>query len=116
MIYPRIIPTLLIDQNKLIQTRQFNYLKYLGDPLNAIRIFNEKKVDELVFFDVTATLNNLEPNFKLISNISKESRMPLCYVGGVKNQFQFEKIINLGIEKISMSSSAILDEKILIET
>lgn len=116
MIYPRIIPTLLIDQNKLIQTKQFNYLKYLGDPLNAIRIFNEKKVDELVFFDITATSNNLEPNYKLISNISKESRMPLCYGGGVKNIFQFEKIINLGIEKISMSSSAITDEKILIET
>jgi cyclase len=115
VIYPRVIPALLIEKNRLIQTRNFEYLKYLGDPLNAIRIFNEKKVDELVFFDISASSNNLEPNFNLISNMSKESRMPLCYGGGIKNLTQFEKIINLGVEKISMSSSAILNDEILIE-
>ena len=116
MIHPRVIPVLLIEQNKLIQTRKFEYLKYLGDPLNAIRIFNEKKVDELTFFDISASANNSEPNYKLISNMSKESRMPLCYGGGVNNLFQFEKIINLGVEKISMSSAAILNENIIAET
>ena len=115
MMYPRVIPVLLIDQNKLIQTRKFKYLKYLGDPLNAIRIFNEKEVDELAFFDITATVNKSEPNYSLIKNMSRESRMPLCYGGGVKNLFQFEKIINLGVEKISISSSAFLNNKLIIE-
>jgi cyclase len=115
VIYPRVIPVLLIEKNQLIQTRNFKYLKYLGDPLNAMRIFNEKKVDELAFFDISATKDNLEPNLSLISNMSKESRMPLCYGGGVKNLTQFEKIINLGVEKISLSSSAILNEEILTE-
>lgn len=115
MIYPRIIPVLLVDKNKLVQTKQFKYFKYLGDPLNALRIFNEKKVDELVFFDIGASVNKAEPNYELIKNISKESRMPLCYGGGVKNLLQFEKIISLGFEKISMSSTAILNESILIE-
>ena len=115
MIYPRIIPVLLINKNKLIQTKQFKYLKYVGNPLNAVRIFNEKKVDELVFFDISATILNLEPNYELIKNISKQSRMPLCYGGGVKNLLQFEKIINLGVEKVSISSCAILNPSILKE-
>lgn len=115
MIYPRIIPVLLVDKKKLVQTKQFKYFKYLGDPLNALRIFNEKKVDELVFFDIGASVNKAEPNYELIKNISKESRMPLCYGGGVKNLFQFEKIISLGVEKISMSSTAILHKQILVE-
>ena len=113
MIFPRIIPVLLLEKNKLIQTKKFEYLKYLGDPLNALRVFNDKKVDELVFFDIGATVNNLEPNYELLKNISKQSRMPLCYGGGVKNLFQFKKIIKLGFEKVSMSTSAILDPKIL---
>ena len=113
MIYPRVIPLLLIDKNKLIQTKQFKYLKYVGDPLNAVRIFNEKKVDELVFFDISATVLNSEPNYELIKNISKQSHMPLCYGGGVKNLLQFEKIINLGVEKVSISSSAIINPNIL---
>jgi cyclase len=113
VIFPRIIPVLLLEKNKLIQTKKFEYLKYLGDPINALRVFNDKKVDELVFFDIGATVNNLEPNYELLKNISKQSRMPLCYGGGVKNLFQFEKIIKLGFEKVSMSTSAILDPKIL---
>ena len=116
MIYPRVIPSLLIDEGQLIKTKQFKFYKYLGDPINAIKIFNEKIVDELVIFDISITSKELEIDFNLLKNLSNESRMPLCYGGGIKTIHQFEKIINLGIEKVSLSHSALYDDELILES
>ena len=104
MIRPRLIPALLYRNKGLVKTKQFKNYKYIGDPLNAVRIFNEKNVDELLFVDIDASKKNEEPNYEVIRKISAECRMPLTYGGGIKNIFQIEKIISLGVEKVSLSS------------
>lgn len=104
MLKPRIIPFLLIHNNGLIKTVQFKNEKYVGDPINAVRIFNEKKADEIIIIDKDPTLKNLEPNFRLISNLAEECQMPMTYGGGIKRVDQAEKIFSLGVEKISLSS------------
>ena len=85
MLNPRIIPTLLIKNNELVKTTMFEEPSYIGDPINAVRIFNEKLVDEIIVLDISASVNNLNPNIDLISDIASECRMPLCYGGGIKN-------------------------------
>lgn len=107
MLRSRIIPCLLIHDNALTKTIKFSNHQYIGDPINAVKIFNEKFVDELIILDIDATVNNHEPNYDLIEKIANESRMPLCYGGGIKNADQAEKIIQLGVEKVSISSAAI---------
>ena len=86
---------------------KFKNPKYVGDPLNAVKIFNEKEVDELMVVDIDATVNGNEPNFSLIKHIAVESRMPLCYGGGIKTVEQALEIFSLGVEKIALSSAAI---------
>ena len=107
MLRPRIIPSLLLHNGGLIKTKRFREPKYVGDPLNADRIFNEKEVDELIVLDINATIQGNEPDYKLISNLAGECRMPLCYGGGVKTSEQLERIIGLGVEKVAISSAAI---------
>jgi len=107
MLRPRIIPCLLIRNNGLVKTIGFSDAKYVGDPINAVRIFNEKEVDELIVADIDATTQNRQPNYKLIANLAAECRMPLCYAGGVKTPEQVERIIGLGVEKVAISSAAI---------
>ena len=107
MLKTRIIPTLLLQENQLIKTKQFEFDKYIGDPINAVRIFNEKECDELIILDIDATKKGLEPNYKLISIIANQCRMPLTYGGGIKTVEQALKIISLGVEKISISSELI---------
>lgn len=107
MLRPRIIPCLLLQDNGLVKTVNFKKPKYVGDPINAVRIFNEKEVDELAIFDIDATVLNNEPNYSLIERISNQSRMPLCYGGGIKTIEQAKRIFSLGIEKIALSSSVV---------
>lgn len=107
MLRPRIIPSLLFHNKGLVKTVNFKSPKYLGDPINAVRIFNEKEVDELAFFDIDATVLNKEPDYILIEKLANQSRMPLCYGGGVKTKEQAQRIFGLGIEKIALSSSVI---------
>jgi len=104
---PRIIPCLLVHNKGLVKTVQFKEGKYIGDPINAVKIFNEKESDELMVFDIDATLKNREPDYKMIENLAAECRMPLCYGGGIKTVEQATKIFNLGVEKIALSSSAL---------
>ena len=115
MLRPRIIPCLLIQNNGLVKTVNFKNPKYVGDPINAVRIFNEKEVDELVFFDIDATVNNAEPNYSLIERIANQSRMPLCYGGGIKSVVQAKRIFSLGVEKIALSSSVIENPELIRE-
>lgn len=107
MLRPRIIPCLLVHKGGLVKTIGFGSPKYVGDPLNAVRIFNEKEVDELTVLDIDASRQGREPDYSLIANLALECRMPLCYGGGVKTVEQFERIISLGVEKVAISSGAI---------
>jgi len=107
MLKPRIIPCLLVHNKGLVKTVKFAKPKYVGDPINAVKIFNEKEVDELVVVDIDATVKGLEPDYVMIKNLATECRMPLCYGGGIKTVAQANKIVNLGVEKVAISSSAV---------
>lgn len=109
MLRPRITPCLLVHQNGLVKTQRFGSPKYVGDPLNAVRIFNEKEVDEIVVLDIDASVQGREPDYALIRNLATECRMPLCYGGGVRTVEQFERIISLGVEKVAVSAAAVSD-------
>lgn len=113
MLHPRIIPCLLVRNGALVKTVQFENAKYVGDPLNAVRILNEKQVDELLVVDIDATVQNREPDYSLISNLAAECRMPLCYGGGVKTSRQVERIIGLGVEKVALSSAAVTTSDVI---
>jgi len=113
MLRPRIIPCLLVQNNGLVKTVKFTDPKYVGDPLNAVRIFNEKAVDELIVLDIDATTQGGEPDYGRIRNLAAECRMPLCYGGGVKTVDQVEKIISLGVEKVALSAAAVADPSLV---
>ena len=102
MLRPRLIPCLLVHNGGLVKTTRFSDPKYVGDPLNAVRIFNEKQVDELIILDIDATVSGHEPDYALIENLAAECRMPLCYGGGIQTVDQIERIIALGVEKVSL--------------
>ena len=107
MLRPRIIPCLLVSRGGLVKTVRFKDPKYVGDPINAVKIFNEKEADELVVLDIDATAKGAEPDFKMIADLAVECRMPLCYGGGVKTVEQARRIIGLGVEKVAISSAAV---------
>jgi imidazole glycerol-phosphate synthase subunit HisF len=107
MLRPRIIPCLLVHNHGLVKTVKFKDPKYVGDPLNAVRIFNEKEVDELMVVDIDATSEGTKPDYRLIQNLAAECRMPLCYGGGIKTADEAQYIFSLGVEKIALSASAI---------
>ena len=107
MLRPRIIPCLLIQNKGLVKTVNFKNSKYVGDPINAVRIFNEKEVDELMVLDIDATCENRAPDFKMIEHLAAECRMPLCYGGGVKDVEQIKRIFGLGVEKVAISAAAV---------
>ncbi len=105
MLRPRVIPCLLIHQRGLVKTVRFGDPKYVGDPINSVRIFNEKSVDELFVLDIDATVRGAEPDLAVIRHLAAESRMPLCYGGGVSNVEQAVEIIRAGVEKVALSAS-----------
>lgn len=115
MLRPRIIPCLLVHKGGLVKTQGFKSPKYVGDPINAVKIFNEKESDELIVLDIDATANSVEPDYSLIAKLAEECRMPLCYGGGIKTAAQAARIVALGVEKISVSSAAIANPKLLTE-
>ena len=115
MLRSRITPCLLVHKKGLVKTVEFKEPKYVGDPLNAVKIFNEKEVDELIILDIDATIEGRGPDFNFIKNIAIESRMPLCYGGGITTVEQAKKIISLGVEKIALSSAAIENPQLLVE-
>jgi cyclase len=104
MSFPRFIPILLLQEDGLVKTEQFKKPKYIGDPINAVKIFNEKQVDELVFIDIDASKNGDSPNYEFIQNIATECFMPLAYGGGIKTLEQAKKIIKIGVEKLVLNS------------
>ena len=115
MLKSRIIPCLLVQDGGLVKTVKFKNPKYVGDPINAVRIFNEKEADELIVLDIDASVKNAEPDYKMIENLAKECRMPLCYGGGIKTLAHAEKIIALGVEKVALSSVVMDRPSLLVE-
>lgn len=113
MLKPRLIPTLLIRNGGLVKTEKFQNEKYIGDPLNAVRIFNEKHVDEIVVFDIDATVKGRYLDYELIAKLANECRMPMTYGGGVSTVSDVERIISLGVEKVSLSSAAIQNHNLI---
>ena len=107
MLRSRIIPCLLIQNKGLVKTVKFKDPKYVGDPINAVKIFNEKEVDELIVLDIDATKDKRDPDLEMIKKLADECRMPLCYGGGISNLDQAVKIISLGVEKVALSYSAL---------
>lgn len=115
MLRPRIIPCLLVHQGGLVKTQGFKGPKYVGDPINAVRIFNEKQSDELIVLDIDATVRNEAPDFGLIAKLAAECRMPLCYGGGVKTAEQALRIVDMGVEKVAVSAAAVANPALLTE-
>jgi cyclase len=105
MLNHRVIPCLLLSNGGLVKTRKFKNGVYVGDPINAIRIFNEKEVDELVLLDIRASLEKRGPNYDLLSEIASECFMPLAYGGGITSIDQIRNLLRLGIEKVILNTS-----------
>ena len=115
MIRARLIPCLLVHRKGLVKTVRFADPKYVGDPINAVRIFNEKEVDELVVLDIDATAEGAEPDYAMIRDLAAECRMPLCYGGGVRSVEQAARIVKLGVEKVAVSAAAIYSPSLIEE-
>ena len=111
----RVIPVLLVNNRKLVKTIKFGAETYVGDPINAIKIFNDKEVDELILLDISATKNKQEPNFELIEQAAGECFMPMGYGGGITSIDQIKRILYSGVEKVVINSS-ILTNPTLIST
>jgi cyclase len=103
----RLIPCLLLRGNGLVKTKKFKESVYIGDPVNAVRIFSEKEVDELVILDIDATIEGREPNYELIAEIAGECFMPVAYGGGIRTLAQARKLIRCGIEKVVINSASV---------
>jgi imidazole glycerol-phosphate synthase subunit HisF len=103
----RVIPVLLVNKSKLVKTVKFRNEIYVGDPINAVKIFNDKGVDELIFLDITATVESREPDYAYLREIASECFMPLAYGGGIRTIDAVQKILSLGCEKVIINSYAI---------
>ncbi|NWG08524.1 MAG: imidazole glycerol phosphate synthase subunit HisF [Chloroflexi bacterium] len=106
MLMPRVMPCLLLKNGSLVKTVKFKNPEYIGDPINAVRIYNEKEVDELIFLDITATIDKREPPYKVLSEIASECFMPVTYGGGVRDLETIRRVLSLGVEKVSINSHA----------
>jgi cyclase len=115
MLHVRVIPCLLVHDGALVKTVRFASPRYVGDPINAVRIFNEKEVDELMVLDIDATVERRPPDLQLIGDLAAECRMPLCYGGGVSTVEQARQIIGLGVEKVAIGAAAALTPELVTE-
>jgi cyclase len=109
MLRARFIPTLLLKGSGLYKTVKFKNETYVGDPINAVRIFNDKAVDELILLDIAARRQGKGPNFELIADIASEAFIPMCYGGGVTCLEHFDQLFKLGIEKVAVNAAAVGD-------
>ena len=116
MLRSRVIPCLLMENGGLVKTVQFGKRTYLGDPINVIRIFNDKEVDEIVLLDIGATPNGREPDYALLEKIASQCFMPLAYGGGVTRIDQAHRLLSLGIEKVVLNTAAIADPQLIADT
>jgi cyclase len=115
MLRQRIIPCLLLSRGGLVKTTRFRKPKYIGDPINAIRIFNQKQVDELIVLDIDASKNNTDPDYALIEQFASECFMPLCYGGGITTVEQAYRLFSMGVEKVSVQAGALRNLELITE-
>ncbi len=115
MLKTRAIPCLLLKDAALVKTIRFENPSYVGDPGNAIRIYNEKEVDELIFVDITAGIEGRPPAFDLIERLAAECFMPLAYGGGITSVVQMRELFRLGVEKAVVNSAAIANPELIRE-
>lgn len=115
MLRHRVIPCLLLSGEGLVKTTKFQSPSYVGDPLNAIRIFNEKEVDELIVLDIDASRQGRAPDFNRVEQVASECFMPLCYGGGVASVEHAKTLFSLGVEKVSIQSAALSDLRLVSE-
>ncbi len=115
MLIPRVMPCLLLQENALVKTVGFKKPHYVGDPINTIRIFNEKEVDELILLDITATTLGKPPAFEMVSQIVSECFMPLTYGGGIRNLVEAKQLLTMGVEKIAINSAALENPRLISE-
>lgn len=113
---PRIIPTLLIDDRDLIKTVQFGKRTYLGDPVNAVKIFNRKGIDELSILDIGATKNKREPDYEILKDIASEAFMPLSYGGGITTLDQVHELLKIGYEKVVINTSLVRNPELIAKS
>ncbi|MFK7848609.1 MAG: AglZ/HisF2 family acetamidino modification protein [Rhodothermales bacterium] len=111
----RVIPTLLLKDGGVVKTKKFSNHTYVGDPVNAVKIFNEKEIDELAILDIDASKNRSEPNYELIHEIANEAFFPLSYGGGINNLEQAKKVFRIGFEKVILCSSALQRPELITE-
>lgn len=109
MLRTRVIPCLLIKDTSLVKTVRFKDYRYVGDPINTARIFNELEVDELILLDIGASIEGRNPNFELLRQLAEECFMPLAYGGGIRTLGDMETVFSLGFEKVSLNSAAVED-------
>lgn len=115
MLRTRVIPVLLLKNNGLVKTTRFKKPVYVGDPINAVRIFNEKEVDELILLDITATNEKRNPNYSRIQEIVSEAFMPIGYGGGISRMDQIEQLFKIGVEKVIINTAAHVNPKLITE-
>ncbi len=113
---PRIIPTLLIDDGMMVKTIKFTNSRYLGDIINAVRIFNNKGVDELCILDIGATKKAQTPDMELLHDIAAEAFMPLSYGGGICKIEQVKSLFHSGFEKVVFNTALIQNAGLIRET
>lgn len=109
MFRPRIIPVLLLNQDHLVKSTRFKNYNYIGDPINAVKIFNEFKADELVFLDISASKNKRLINIQLVQEIGEEANMPFCVGGGITKLSDIAQLIAAGAEKVIIGSEAAIN-------
>ena len=109
MSLPRVIPALLLKGNGLVNGVQFKNHQYIGDPINTVKIFNDKEVDELIILDIMASLKGQEPNFQILKELASEAFIPMGYGGGIQSLDQAKKVFDLGFEKIVLGTAALMN-------
>ncbi len=115
MLKTRVMPCLLLDGRRLVKTIKFKDAQYIGDPINTVRIFNEKEVDELIFLDIGATPENRDPPYQLIEEIASECFMPFAYGGGIRDVEQIKRVFSIGVEKVVINTNAVENNALVKE-
>lgn len=115
MVQRRVIPVLLLQKGALVKSIRFKKFTYVGDPINAVKIFNDKEVDEIIILDISATKEKRPPNIDQVAEIASEAFMPLGYGGGITSLKEIQKILYGGAEKVILNTVIFHQPELLTE-
>lgn len=113
MLRTRVIPVLLLAGRRLVKTVKFKNRIYVGDPINTVKLFNDKEVDELVIVDIDATVGDKEPDYEYIERLAGQCFMPLAYGGGIRSAEQARRLLAIGVEKVIVNTAAVVDPNLI---